>query len=447
MSAYSQTRRLAPAGMPGRAHAADAPGTRRLLTLALALLAAALLLLSHTAHGALVLVTANVAPPPLPVYEQPPLPAPGYMWVPGYWSWSQDDGGYYWVPGTWVLPPDPDLVWTPGYWGYSDGAYAWNPGYWAPEVGFYGGVVYGFGYFGHGYEGGYWRDNQFWYNRAVNNVGTTNVTNVYNRTVNNVTVNNISYNGGPGGVNARPTAQEAAAAKQPRHAPSHEQSAHVSAAAHQHELLASVNQGHPPVAATPKPGEFSGAGVVPARTATAHSGAVREAPANAAHNGGHAAGETGAARESTPEPSRPPAAEPPRRLAQAPGSAAGSRESAPPHEAAPPPTHSHTGPAERAAPPPESRAAESRGAPELSPYERQQVERPPPPAAPPPAERAQAPMPHSQQRPQQPPHEQPAPHEHAPPREQAPPPSHSRPPNGRPEDQPAGHQPEDHTVQ
>src|SRR6516225_9252065 len=153
MSAYSQTRRLAPAGMHSRVHAADAPGTRRLLPLALALLAAALLLLSHTAHGALVLVTTTVAPPPLPVYEQPQLPAPGYLWVPGYWSWSQDDGGYYWVPGTWVLPPDPDLVWTPGYWGYSDGAYAWNPGYWAPEVGFYGGVVYGFGYFGHGYEG------------------------------------------------------------------------------------------------------------------------------------------------------------------------------------------------------------------------------------------------------------------------------------------------------
>jgi hypothetical protein len=30
----------------------------------------------------------NVAPPVLPVYEQPPLPAPGYMWTPGYWVWS-----------------------------------------------------------------------------------------------------------------------------------------------------------------------------------------------------------------------------------------------------------------------------------------------------------------------------------------------------------------------
>jgi hypothetical protein len=282
MSAHLQTHRPARARTHSRAYASGALATRELLTLALALLAAALLLFSRAASGAEVAVTVNVAPPPLPVYEQPPLPAPGYIWVPGYWSWGAE--GYYWVPGTWVLPPDPELVWTPGYWGWADGAYAWYPGYWAPQVGFYGGVVYGFGYFGHGYEGGYWRDHQFWYNRAVNNIGTTNVTNVYNRTVNNVTVNNISYNGGAGGINARPTREEEAAARQPRHAPTREQVAHVTAASHQRELLASANQGHPPIAATPKPNAFSGPGVVPART-TGHSGAVRGASANVAHAG------------------------------------------------------------------------------------------------------------------------------------------------------------------
>ena len=59
--------------------------------------------------------------------------------------------------------------------------YVWNPGYWGPEVGFYGGIVYGYGYFGHGYEGGYWRDHQFYYNRAVNDISNTNVTTVYNK--------------------------------------------------------------------------------------------------------------------------------------------------------------------------------------------------------------------------------------------------------------------------
>ena len=40
------------------------------------------------------------APPALPVYVQPPLPAPGFIWTPGYWAYG--DAGYYWVPGVWV---------------------------------------------------------------------------------------------------------------------------------------------------------------------------------------------------------------------------------------------------------------------------------------------------------------------------------------------------------
>ena len=39
---------------------------------------------------------------PPPVYVQPPCPAPGDIWIPGYWAWDDD---YYWVPGTWVLAP------------------------------------------------------------------------------------------------------------------------------------------------------------------------------------------------------------------------------------------------------------------------------------------------------------------------------------------------------
>src|SRR6516225_1746252 len=203
MSAHLETRRPARAPLHSRTHTC----VPQLVTLIVAFFAAVLLLLSHTANGTEIALTVSTAPPPLPVYEQPPLPAAGYIWAPGYWSYGPE--GYFWVPGTWVLSPDPDLVWTPGYWGFSDGAYLWYPGYWGPQVGFYGGIVYGFGYFGQGYDGGYWRDHQFFYNRAVNNLGNTSVTNVYNRTVvNNTTVNNVSYNGGPGGVNARPTPRQ-----------------------------------------------------------------------------------------------------------------------------------------------------------------------------------------------------------------------------------------------
>ena len=132
-------------------------------------------------------IAVDIAPPPLPVYDQPPIPAPGYIWTPGYWAWD-DDTGYYWVPGTWVLPPEPALLWTPGYWGWNDGVYAFHEGYWGPEVGFYGGVSYGYGYTGDGYEGGYWRGGAFFYNRTVNNISNVQISNVYNKTV---VVNNV----------------------------------------------------------------------------------------------------------------------------------------------------------------------------------------------------------------------------------------------------------------
>jgi hypothetical protein len=151
-----------------------------------------------------VFVSVAIGPPALPVYSQPLCPGPGYIWTPGYWAWSPD--GYYWVPGTWVTPPQVGFLWTPGFWAFSAGLYGWHPGYWGPTVGFYGGINYGFGYTGVGYWGGYWHGRDFYYNRAVNNVNITNIHNVYNRTViNNVNVNRVSYNGGPGGIQARPT--------------------------------------------------------------------------------------------------------------------------------------------------------------------------------------------------------------------------------------------------
>jgi hypothetical protein len=73
-----------------------------------------------TSSKAQVICNGNASPPPeLPVYDQPPMPSPGYIWTPGYWG-----GGplsYYWVPGTWVEPPSAGLLWTPGYWGWHKG--------------------------------------------------------------------------------------------------------------------------------------------------------------------------------------------------------------------------------------------------------------------------------------------------------------------------------------
>ena len=167
------------------------------------------LFIPNVSFGQVVGVSITVAPPALPVYVQPICPADNYIWTPGYWAWSDDDGDYYWVPGTWVEAPTPGFLWTPGYWGWSNGVYAWNAGYWGPHVGFYGGVNYGFGYVGDGYEGGRWEGGHFFYNRSVNNVNVTVVHNVYNKTVinNYNSTTRASFNG-PRGVTRRPTAQE-----------------------------------------------------------------------------------------------------------------------------------------------------------------------------------------------------------------------------------------------
>ena len=158
---------------------------------------------------------------------------------------------------------------TPGYWAWGDGVFVWNAGYWAPQIGFYGGIFYGFGYVGVGYAGGYWSHGAFFYNRSVNNVtNVTNFTNVYDRTVvNNASVNNVSYNGGAGGTTARPTAAEQAAARARHVAPTAAQIQQEQATSSNRALLASVNRGKPAIATTPKPGVFTGQGVLEAKAA------------------------------------------------------------------------------------------------------------------------------------------------------------------------------------
>ncbi len=211
-------------------------------------------------------VNITFAPPPLPVYEQPVLVEEGAIWAPGYWDYGQD--GYFWVPGTWVQPPEIGLLWTPGYWSWGDGAYAWNPGYWGAEVGFYGGVNYGFGYPGRGYEGGHWRDRHFYYNTAVSHVNVTNIHNVYTQTVvENTTSNRTSYNGGRGGVTARPSATEQTALHAPHQPATAAQAAHRTAAMSTHALSATVNHGKPELAATAKPVESVGQNAVMGMTA------------------------------------------------------------------------------------------------------------------------------------------------------------------------------------
>jgi hypothetical protein len=194
-------------------------------------------------------ISVHTAPPPLPVYTQPIIPGPGYIWTPGYWAYGPV--GYYWVPGVWVMPPRVGVLWTPGYWGFGAGVYGWHPGYWGPHVGFYGGINYGFGYGGVGFAGGMWAGSVFRYNSAVTNVNTSITRNVYvDRTVvNNTTVMNHASFNGTGGVVAQARPEELSAGHEEHFQPTSNQVSHEQAMSHDRNQLNSFNHGTPGTAA------------------------------------------------------------------------------------------------------------------------------------------------------------------------------------------------------
>lgn len=185
-------------------------------------------------------------PPVIPVYAQPDCPGDGYIWTPGYWAYDDSVADYYWVSGTWVEAPEVGYLWTPGYWGWGDRGYFFNDGYWGLDVGFYGGINYGFGYWGGGYDGGRWNNGHYYYNTSVNNVGGDRFHNVYNENVDHGNGNNhVSFNGGKGGIESRPNSQQESAAKQ-NHIPAvAAQTSHAQAARANPEQRAGVNHGNP----------------------------------------------------------------------------------------------------------------------------------------------------------------------------------------------------------
>ncbi len=252
-----------------------------------------LLALSHASLGQ-VAISVSFGPPAIPVYEQPICPDDGYIWTPGYWYYSDDDG-YYWVPGTWVEAPQPGYLWTPGYWGWGDsGVFIFHEGYWGEHVGFYGGINYGFGYGGRGYDGGRWDNGHFFYNTYVNHVNVTVIHNTYNTRVVENNTTRVSYNGGSGGIEARPTSQEETYSREQHFGRVAAQEQHIEQARTNPALRAANNQGKPPIAATAKPGDFK-SGVVAARQA---GGAYKAPPA-----GGARPANNSVARTATPNPS------------------------------------------------------------------------------------------------------------------------------------------------
>ncbi len=203
-----------------------------------------------------VFISVGIAPPPLPVYDQPPCPDPGLMWTPGYWAYGPD--GYYWVPGAWVPAPYVGALWTPGYWGWANNFYMWNPGYWGRHVGYYGGINYGFGYGGIGFVGGMWRGNTFAYNTAIMHINRDRIHNVYEdrAIIGRNTVardSRVAFSGGRGGIDHPMSAQERSFANERHTAPTSFQNQHSQAAQNDRSSYFKSNNGRPSNAAAARP--------------------------------------------------------------------------------------------------------------------------------------------------------------------------------------------------
>jgi hypothetical protein len=245
---------------------------------------AAALVMAPAASFAGVFISVGFAPPALPVYVQPVAPGDGYLWNPGYWAYDPAMGGYYWVPGVWVQPPRVGVLWTPGYWGWGNGAYLWHEGYWGPHVGFYGGINYGFGYTGVGFWGGRWEGEHFAYNTAVMHVDRTVIHNTY---IDNVHVTNVgvhtAFNGGTGGIQARPSGDEQRWSHENHVTATAEQQQHWTMAHADHSNFASANGGHPQNAAFARVGATTGVaarGANPSRDGFGHANEVNTRQGN-----------------------------------------------------------------------------------------------------------------------------------------------------------------------
>ena len=71
-------------------------------------------------------------PAPEPINEIPPEYRPEgnqVEWIPGYWSWDDDQDDFIWVSGVWRDVP-PGRQWVPGYWLAVEGGSQYISGYW-----------------------------------------------------------------------------------------------------------------------------------------------------------------------------------------------------------------------------------------------------------------------------------------------------------------------------
>ena len=67
--------------------------------------------------------------PPAPIVETYGVaPAPGYVWIGGYWGWV--GGRHEWIGGHWS-EPRPGYRWVPHAWVREGGGWRLHEGHWA----------------------------------------------------------------------------------------------------------------------------------------------------------------------------------------------------------------------------------------------------------------------------------------------------------------------------
>ena len=66
-------------------------------------------------------------PPVAPVEVIGVRPAPGWVWIRGYYAWH---GRWVWIPGHWARVPVGYAAWVPGYWAHRPGGWVWVEGGW-----------------------------------------------------------------------------------------------------------------------------------------------------------------------------------------------------------------------------------------------------------------------------------------------------------------------------
>ena len=55
-------------------------------------------------------------------------PGAGYVWVPGYYDWRNND--YFWIEGSWVLPPHRGAHWVGPRYDHRGRRHYYRPGHW-----------------------------------------------------------------------------------------------------------------------------------------------------------------------------------------------------------------------------------------------------------------------------------------------------------------------------